>query len=289
MAFALVLLAMTYAALWFGVYELFHEFPGAWPYWVVVALALAAALVSHYDAAGKALLASVGAEFVDEIAEPGAWRDVDATVQRLASLAEIRAPRLAFASTDAANAFAVGFSPRRTVLVVTRGLRERLTSGELQAVLAHELSHIVNRDAAVMTAVAGPRILGEVMIGGASSSLIAGGSSVLGTVWFLVWPFGLPFYVIGSLLTLTVSRCREFAADRGSAMLTGAPEQLMSALQKLSAHAAEIPHEDLRAANAFCIVSTEASVTGIFSDHPPLEKRLAALAEIAREMGKPVQ
>jgi heat shock protein HtpX len=62
----------------------------------------------------------------------------------------------------------------------------------------------------------------------------------------------------------------------------------MSALTKLSGHAAEIPHEDLRAANAFCIVSTEAIRFSFFTDHPPLEKRLAALAQIAREMGKPV-
>jgi heat shock protein HtpX len=85
-----------------------------------------------------------------------------------------------------------------------------------------------------------------------------------------------------------VSRYREFAADRGSALLTGAPEQLMSALEKLSGHAIEIPHADLRAANAFCIVSTETKRFALFSDHPPLEKRLAALAEIAREIGRAV-
>lgn len=132
-----------------------------------------------------------------------------------------------------------------------------------------------------MTAVAAPRVLAEVMIGGAGSSLI-------GLVWFLIWPLGIPVYVVGTLLTLTVSRYREFAADRGSAMLTGAPAQLMSALEKLSSHATGVPHEDLRSANAFCIVPTEAALIALFSDHPRLEKRLAALAEIAREMGKPV-
>lgn len=145
--------------------------------------------------------------------------------------------------------------------------------------LAHEIAHLVNRDAAVMTAVAAPRMLGQVLIGDA-------GGTWLGLVWLVIWPLGLPVYAIGSLLTLTVSRYREFAADRGSAILTGAPEQLMSALQKLSLHAVEIPHEDLRAANAFCIVPTEASILALFSDHPPLEKRLAALAAIVRELGK---
>jgi heat shock protein HtpX len=277
MACALVLLVLTYAALWFGVVELFRAFPGAWPYWVFVTIALATALVGHYSGADKALLASVGAELV----EPGTGRELEAVVHRLSSLADIPAPRLAVADTAAANAFAVGLSQGGAVVVVTTGLRERLTAKELEAVLSHEIAHIVNRDAAVMTAVAAPRMLGQVLVGDTVASW-------LGLVWLVIWPLGIPVYAVGALLTLTVSRYREFAADRGSAILTGAPEQLMSALQKLSSHAAEIPHEDLRAANAFCIVPTEASFLALFSDHPPLEKRLTALAEIARAMGRPV-
>ena len=277
MACALVLLALIYAALWFGVFELFKEFPGAWPYWIFVAIALAIALAGHYQAADKALLASIGAELVEPRSEP----ELESMLHRLGSLAGIPAPRLALTETTAANAFAVGLRQRDAVVVLTRGLRERLTAKEVEAVLAHELTHIGNRDAAVLTAVAAPRILGEIMVGGTLSDWLS-------LAWLLVWPIGIPIYAIGTLLTLTVSRYREFAADRGSAILTGAPEQLMSALQKLSSHAAEIPHEDLRAANAFCIVPTEASLIALFSDHPRLEKRLAALAEIAREMGRPV-
>ena len=261
MACALVLLLLTYVALGFGVVELFREFPGAWPYWIFVAIALGAAIAGHYSHADRTLLASVGADLV----EPGTDRPLESTVHRLASLAGIPAPRLAVADTAAANAFAVGLSRRGAVVVVTTGLRERLTAKELEAVLA----------------VAAPRMLGQVLVGDA-------GGTWLGLVWLVIWPLGLPVYAIGSLLTLTVSRYREFAADRGSAILTGAPEQLMSALRKLSSQAVEIPHEDLRAANAFCIVPTEASFLALFSDHPPLEKRLAALAEIAREMGEPV-
>jgi heat shock protein HtpX len=275
MGCALVLLALTYAGLWYGVYELFAVFPGAWPYWVVVSLALAAAMIGHYRDGGKALLSSVGVR----VAEQGEERELAETLRRLAGLADIPAPQLAIADIDAPNAFALGLNQRNAFVVVTTGLRERLTKGELEAVLAHEVAHIANRDAAVLTAVAAPRILGEVMVGGASS--------LLGAVWFLIWPLGIPIYAIGTLLTLTVSRYREFAADRGSAILTGAPERLMSALHKLSSHAADIPHEDLRVANAFCIVPTEASLIAFFSDHPPVEKRLAALAEIAREIGRP--
>lgn len=277
MAVALALLALTYFGLCLGIYALYREFPGAWPYWIVVTLTLGIGLVGHYRNGGTALLPSVGARVV----EPGQEPELEGTLHRLAGLADIPAPRLAIANTEAANAFALGLNRRKAFVVVTNGLREQLTSAELEAVLAHEVAHIANRDAAVMTIVAAPRTLAEVMIGGP-------GSTLLGLVWLLIWPLAIPVFFVGTLLTLTVSRYREFAADRGSAILTGAPEQLMSALRRLASQAAEIPHEDLRAANAFCIVPTEARLVELFSDHPPLEKRLAALAEVAREMGKPV-
>jgi heat shock protein HtpX len=277
MAVALMLLAATYAAVWFGVYELLSVVPSWWPYWVVVSVALAFAMGRQYRNAGRTLLAVVGAELI----EPGAEPALEGKVQRLASLADIPPPRLAIADTDAANAFALSLGWRKAVLVITRGLREHLTEQELEAALAHEIAHLANHDAAVMTAVAAPRILGQLIVGG-------DGESELNTVWVVIWPLGLPIYAVGALLTLTVSRYREFAADRGSAMLTGTPGELMSTLTKLSGQAAEIPHEDLRAANAFCIVSTHAQRFSLLSDHPPLEKRLAALAEIAREMGAPI-
>jgi heat shock protein HtpX len=276
MAIALTLLAATYGVVWFGVYELFHVFPSWWPYWICVSVALAFAMGRQYRNAGQTLLAAVGAEPL----EPGAEPELEAKVQRLASLADIPPPRLAVVDTDAANAFALSLGRRKAVVVITRGIREQLTDSELEASLGHEIAHLANHDAAVMTAVAAPRILGQLMVGGDESELNA--------VWVVIWPLGLPIYAVGALLTLTVSRYREFAADRGSALLAGTPGELMSALTKLSGHAAEIPHDDLRAANAFCIVSTRAQRFALFSDHPPLEKRLAALSEIAREMGKPV-
>jgi len=277
MAVALALLLLTYAALWFGVFELFVVLPRADPYWIVVAAALGIALVGHYRNATRGILRSVGAVVVD----PASGPELFERLRRLAGLADIPVPQLAIAETDAANAFAVGLSQRNSVIVLTSGLREQLEPSELEAVLAHEIAHIANRDAAVLTAVAGPRVLGETMIGGP-------GSTYLGLVWFVIWPLGIPIYALGTLLTLTVSRYREYAADRGSALLTGAPAQLMSALQKLASAAGEIPHADLRTANVFCIVSTEAVMLELFADHPPLAKRLAALAEIARDMGKPV-
>ena len=106
---------------------------------------------------------------------------------------------------------------------------------------------------------------------------------------WVVWPLGLPLWAIGSLITLTVSRYREYGADRGSAVLTGEPEQLMSALQKLSDR--HIPDGDLRlqGAEAFCIVPAQTRRFEVFMDHPPLSKRLAALEHVARDLGKPAK
>jgi heat shock protein HtpX len=205
---------------------------------------------------------------------------VHSMVERLAGPAGISSPRVAVAATVGPNALAVGLRQRGSTIVLTQGLLDLLDERELEAVIAHEIAHLAHRDAAVMTAVSAPRVLGEVVVGEAGSSV--------GVLWLVAWPLGLIPLGIGTALTLTVSRYREFSADRGSAMLTGAPEELMSALVKLAGHAADIPHEDLRAANAFCIVSTGAHRFSALSDHPPVEKRLEALSEIAREMGKPV-
>jgi heat shock protein HtpX len=202
-------------------------------------------------------------------------------LERLAALADVPVPRLAVVDTKTPNAFTVGITPGRTVVAVTEGLSHALNDRELEAVLAHELTHIANRDASVMTVVSFPRTLGQTLIGDDSLAVV---------VLFVVWPLGLPLWALGTLLTLTVSRYREYAADRGAALLTGAPEQLMSALRKLSDQ--RIPSGDLRLqgpAEAFCIVPVRMPRFELFMDHPPLEKRLAALEDLARTLGKPAR
>ncbi len=276
MAIALVLLVASYLAIVALVVFLISYRPAYWWLWGLAGAALAIALGNRYRGGGEAILRSLRAE----LAPMKGDHDVQVIVRRLAALAEIDPPRVVVADTPGPNALAVGMRRRSSIVVLTRGLLDLLDPKQLEAVIAHEIAHLANRDAAVMTAVSAPRVLGEVVVGESSSTL--------GLLWLVGWPLGLIPLGLGTGLTLTVSRYREFAADRGSALLTGSPEQLMSALVKLSAHASEIPHADLRAANAFCIVSTEAQVLSLLSDHPPLEKRLAALAEIAREMGKPV-
>jgi heat shock protein HtpX len=112
-------------------------------------------------------------------------------------------------------------------------------------------------------------------------------------VWLIVLLVSVVTYFLSQILILAISRYREYAADRGSALITGAPEHLMSALQKIASEMFRIPQRDLReveSMNAFFIIpaSVKGSMSQLFMTHPPLEKRLAALSEIAREMGRPV-
>jgi heat shock protein HtpX len=112
-------------------------------------------------------------------------------------------------------------------------------------------------------------------------------------VWLIVMVVAMVTYAISFVLIRTISRYREYAADRGSALITGAPENLMSALQKISGQITQIPERDLREVagmNAFFIIPTNwrSQAGELFMDHPPLEKRLAALEKIAREMGRSV-
>jgi heat shock protein HtpX len=277
MLLAVLLLIATYAGIAAGVAWLISYRPHYALYWAAVGIGLSITIALRYRGAAGSLVRIVAAQkaTVEEHAQL-----LDA-VGKLAALAGVPTPVLYVAPTDAPNAFSVGLRQRASSVVVTEGLLEQLGDKEVEAVLAHEIAHLVHRDAAVMTAVAVPRELGEAIITGPAET-------TLGLLWLAIWPIGILPFGIGSALTLTVSRYREYAADRGSALLTGAPEQLMSALEKVTANAVEIPHVDLRAANAFCIVSTEARRFALFADHPPLAKRLAALAQMARELGRPV-
>jgi heat shock protein HtpX len=169
-------------------------------------------------------------------------------------------------------------------------------------VLAHELSHVANRDVLVMTiasffAMVAALITRWGLYFGMFGGGYGGGRRDNGNnqvpIWLIVFLVAVATYVISYVLIRTLSRYREYAADRGSALITGAPENLMSALQKIASGITQIPQRDLREVqgmNAFFIVPTNwrQQVGELFMDHPPMEKRLAALAQIAREMGKPV-
>jgi heat shock protein HtpX len=252
----------------------------------------------QYYTSDKIALAASGAKIVSAEEAP----ELHAMVERLCAMANLPKPRIAVVDTDVPNAFATGRNPKHAAVAVTTGLWRRLEPQEVEAVLGHELSHIANRDVLVMTVASFFAMLAGLltrfglysgMFGGFGGGNRSSNNNNQVPVWLIVLVVSIVVYAISWILIRTISRYREYAADRGSAIITGAPENLMSALQKISSNITQIPQRDLREVqgmNAFFIIPTnwKANMSEWMMDHPPLEKRLAALSEIAREMGKPV-
>jgi heat shock protein HtpX len=247
----------------------------------------------QYFTSDKLALAASGAKIVERDQAP-ALHDM---VERLCAMADLPKPRVAVIDTDVPNAFATGRSPKHAAVAVTRGLWDRLEPHEVEGVLAHELSHIANRDVLIMTVASFFAMLAGLLTRfGIYGGIFGGGrdrDSGGAPAWVIVLLVSVITYFLSQILILAISRYREFAADRGAALITGAPENLMSALQKIASDIFRIPERDLReveSMNAFFIIPTsvKSGARSLFMTHPPLEKRLAALAEIAREMGRPV-
>jgi heat shock protein HtpX len=263
----------------------------------MLVIIVALAFVQYYTS-DKLALAASGAKVVSREEAP----DLHAMVERLCALADLPMPRVAVIPTDVPNAFATGRNPKHAAVAVTQGLWQRLEPQEVEAVLAHELSHIANRDVLIMTLASFFAMLAAFltrvglyggMFGGMGGDRRDSNGNNGVPIWLIIFAVSVVTYAISYVLIRTLSRYREYAADRGSALMTGAPENLMSALQKIASGITQIPQQDLREVagmNAFFIVPTNwrSHVGELFMDHPPLEKRLAALAEISREMGKPV-
>jgi heat shock protein HtpX len=249
----------------------------------------------QYFTSDKLALAASGAKIVSREEAP-ALHDM---VERLCAMADLPKPKVAMMNTPVPNAFATGRSPKHAAVCVTTGLWERLEPKEIEGVLAHELSHVANRDVLIMTVASFFAMLAALLTRfGLYAGMWGGGGGNRDNnngppIWLIVFVVSIIVYAISFVLIRTISRYREYAADRGSALITGAPEYLMSALQKISSQMTLIPNQDLRQVegmNAFFIIPAKAKGTmaELFMDHPPLEKRIAALAEIAREMGRPV-
>src|SRR3982750_4074907 len=249
----------------------------------------------QYFTSEKLALRAAGAKVVTREEAP-ALHDM---VERLCAMADLPKPKVAIMDTPVPNAFATGRSPKHAAVCVTTGLWERLEPKEVEGVLAHELSHIANRDVLVMTVASFFAMLAAMLTRfGLYAGMWGGGGDRRDNngppVWLIIFAVSILVYAISFVLIRTISRYREYAADRGSALITGAPEYLMSALQKISSQMTLIPNRDLRQVegmNAFLIIPAKAkgAVAELFMDHPPIEKRLAALAELARQMGRPVQ
>ena len=248
----------------------------------------------QYYTSDKLALSAAGAKVVTREQAP-ALHDM---VERLCAMADLPKPKIAIMDTPVPNAFATGRSPKHAAVCVTQGLWDRLEPKEVEGVLAHELSHIANRDVLIMTVASFFAMLAALLTRfGLYAGMFGGGRRDNNNnglpVWLIVVAVAAATYVISFILIRMISRYREYAADRGSALITGAPEYLMSALQKISSQMTLIPNQDLRKVqgmSAFFIIPAKVrgAASELFMDHPPLEKRIEALAGIAREMGRPV-
>jgi heat shock protein HtpX len=252
---------------------------------VTVAIIAGGLALVNLFASDKLALAAMGAREVSPAEAP----QLHAMIERLCVQADLPKPRVAIVNTRMPNAFALGRSPKKATVAATTGIMELLSPAELEGVLAHELTHVSNRDVMVMTlasffATIAAYIVQFGFFFGGTSSDDDDNPSVL--VLFLV---SIAVYVISFFLMQALSRYREFAADRGAAILTGRPSALASALVRISSGMERIPTKDLRAQSElsafyFFPPGAKQSLAGLFSTHPPMEKRIAALQRLEAQL-----
>jgi heat shock protein HtpX len=208
--------------------------------------------------------------------------ELHSLVDRLCQQADMTKPRVAFADTQVPNAFATGRSPEHSVIAVTRGLLNELEPKEVEAVLAHELSHVAHRDVTVMTVAGVTGVVASLMM--RSFLFTSGNRNNNGVpIQLVLMLVGVVVYALSFLLIRVLSRYRELAADRAAALLTGSPSTLASALVKISGQTQRMPQKDLRAASGAAHLAFF-NVGSLFSTHPSLEKRLAQLERISRQL-----
>jgi heat shock protein HtpX len=281
MLLTMFLLGLVYAVL-IGV--LFAAGAGA----VTIAVVAGLLFLLQFFTSDKIALLSMGAREVSPAQAP----QLHAIVERLCIQANLPKPHVAIAQTPMPNAFAVGRSPRNSTVCVTTGLLDLLGPSELEGVLGHELTHIQNRDVMVMTIASFFASIASFIVqmgfwfGGAFDDR----DNNNGPAFIVVILVSAVVYMVSFVLLQTLSRYREFAADRGSAIITGRPSALITALMKISGNMQQIPQRDLRAASgelaAFYIFppKAKATVANLFSTHPTLEARIAALQRLESQL-----
>jgi heat shock protein HtpX len=256
---------------------------------VTIAVIAGAMFLFQIFASDKLALRAMGAREVTPAQAP----QLHALVERLCVQADLPKPRIAVADTAMPNAFAIGRSPKTATVCATTGIMELLSPAELEGVMAHELTHVQNRDVMVMTVasffatVASYIVQFGFFFGGGYGGYGDDDDDGPGVLVLIL--VSAVVYAISFLLIQALSRYREFAADRGSAVITGRPSALASALIKISGGMQRIPQQDLRAAGelkAFYIFppSTKASLANLFATHPPIEARLAALQRLEAQL-----
>ncbi|MGH9086996.1 MAG: zinc metalloprotease HtpX [Acidimicrobiales bacterium] len=294
-----VLYGVFGAILWF----VLHSF-------VILFVVIFGLLFAQYWFSDKVALWGMHGRIVTPEQEPA----LHGVVDRLCALADMPKPKVALANTDFPNAFATGRSPKAAVVCATSGLLRRLDEPEVEAVLAHELSHVAHRDVAIMTIASSLGVIAGLMTrvmlyagmfgggfgGGRGRNTQSAGQLVV--IEMMIMLASIVVYAISFLLTRALSRYRELAADRSGAILTGRPSLLASALVKISGDMGRIPTRDLRHAEPFNAFFFTPAVTqrrgpggqgrgglslgNLFSTHPSLELRLAQLAELESQLGQ---
>ena len=259
-------------------------------------IGVGSALASYYWS-DKIALRTSGARLVGPNDGPEAAR-LHAIVDRLCALADMPKPRVAIAPTQMPNAFATGRNSKVAVVCATQGILQKLDNNELEGVLAHEMSHVAHKDVAVMTIASFLGIVAALMVRFAFYSELFGGrgrnnNNQSALLIIPIMLLSIAVYCVSFLLIRLLSRYRELAADRSGALLTGQPSALASALVKVTGDMAMIPMKDLRAAeplNTFYFTPAlrpgQNGIATIFSTHPPLEKRLAQLEKISKQLGR---
>lgn len=261
---------------------------------VPIAIVASVMILAQWYFSDKIVLWSSGAKLVTRDQFP----ELHDLVERIVARNNLPKPKIAVINTRMPNAFATGKGPKSSVVAVTTGLMEILDTLELESVIAHELTHIRNRDVLVLTLASlfstvawylmqfgfyGGLYSGGMGYGGNRSNNSAGAMIIVIAVAMLTW-------VISFLVIRAISRYREFAADRGSARMTGKPIKLANALMKISGTMKNIPTRDLRqeeGLNAFFIVPalSGSTIGNLFSTHPPVQKRVEKLMEMEASMG----
>ena len=247
---------------------------------VVVMGALSFAQLFFSD---KLALKAMGAREVSPEEAPG----LHAMIERLCIQADLPKPKIAVADTEMPNAFALGRSQKSATVCATTGIMRTLSPSELEGVMAHELSHVKHRDVLIMTIASFFASLAAMMM--QFGFFFGGGGDDENPSILVVLLVSFLVYIISFFLMLALSRYREFAADRGAAIMTGRPSALSSALVKISGQMQRVPTTDLREAermNAFFIVpaSVKGAVQTLFATHPPMEKRIARLQQLEAQL-----
>jgi heat shock protein HtpX len=250
---------------------------------IFVAFIAGGLLLAQFFVSDKLALHAMGAREVTPAEAP----ELHAMIDRLCVQADLPKPRVAVADTDMPNAFAIGRSPRKATVCATTGIMRILAPAELEGVLAHELTHVQNRDVLVMTIAGFFATVAAYIV--QFGFFFGGDGDDDGDSFVILLLVSLAVYAISFFLMQALSRYREFAADRGSGIITGRPSALASALLKISGTMDRIPQKDLRATSelaAFYIFppKAKAAVGNLFSTHPPMEKRIAALERLETQL-----